>query len=50
MHVAEDMNDGLKKTKVGRRYEDPYTLELEELYERAVNGKACQDHRGGCST
>ena len=41
MTVREDAdgNGALKETVVRRTYEDPYTLELKELYALATEGK-----------
>lgn len=39
LHIAENVDDALKETTIRRTYEDPYTLEMKELYEWLVNGK-----------
>lgn len=39
LHITENIGSGLKETTIRRTYEDPYTLEVKELYEWAVNGK-----------
>ncbi|KKK24343.1 hypothetical protein P175DRAFT_0534954 [Aspergillus ochraceoroseus IBT 24754] len=39
MRVQENINGSLRETITRKSYEDPYTLELKELYEMVVNGK-----------
>ena len=39
MHIRENDNGAYKETVVRRTYEDPYTLEMKELYELVVNRK-----------
>ena len=38
MHIHENVGGAYRETMVRRTYEDPYTLELKELYEMVVNG------------
>lgn len=41
MHIREAMSNGSYRESIIRRtYEDPYTLEMKELYEFVVHGKA----------
>lgn len=39
LHIVESVDGALKETSIRRTYEDPYTLEMKELYEWIVNGK-----------
>ncbi len=39
MVVCENVDGGYKETMVRKTYEDPYTLEMKELYDWVVNGK-----------
>ncbi|OGE56475.1 hypothetical protein PENARI_c003G10091 [Penicillium arizonense] len=40
MHVQEDINGGLRECVIRKTYEDPYTIEMKELYQMVVDGKA----------
>jgi predicted dehydrogenase len=39
MTVTENAEGAYKESKVIKTYEDPYTLEMKELYQVVVNGK-----------
>ena len=39
MIVRENADGAYQETMVRRTYEDPYTLEMKELYQMVVNGK-----------
>jgi hypothetical protein len=39
MTVRENVNGGLRETVVRKTYEDPYTLEMKELYALATEGR-----------
>lgn len=40
LHISENLGNGCyKESTVRRTYEDPYTLEMKELYQWVVNGK-----------
>ncbi len=39
LHVSENVDGTYKESKIRRTYEDPYTLELLELYAMATGGK-----------
>jgi predicted dehydrogenase len=39
LHIAENVDGALKETTIRRTYEDPYTLEMKELYEWVANGQ-----------
>ncbi|KAB8266844.1 hypothetical protein BDV30DRAFT_247285 [Aspergillus minisclerotigenes] len=38
LHICEKDDDGYRETIIRRTYEDPYTLQLKELYDWAVHG------------
>lgn len=40
MHMQENINGGLKESVIRKTYEDPYTIEMKELYQVVVDGKA----------
>jgi hypothetical protein len=37
LHIAENVDGAYVERTIRRTYEDPYTLEMKELYEWAVN-------------
>ena len=39
LHIAENIDGAYRETMIRRTYEDPYTLELKELYGMVVDGK-----------
>ncbi|KAF4974101.1 hypothetical protein FZEAL_8974 [Fusarium zealandicum] len=39
MHVVENVDGALKETTIRKSYEDPYTLEMKELWKMVVEGK-----------
>jgi hypothetical protein len=39
MTVRENLDGGLRETVVRKTYEDPYTLEMKELYALATEGR-----------
>ncbi|KAE8419986.1 hypothetical protein BDV36DRAFT_293637 [Aspergillus pseudocaelatus] len=38
LHICEKVGDGYRETIIRRTYEDPYTLQLKELYSWVVHG------------
>lgn len=38
LHICEKDGDGYRETIIRRTYEDPYTLQLKELYDWVVHG------------
>lgn len=40
MHVQENVDGVYKESVIRKTYEDPYTLELKELYAMVMDGKA----------
>lgn len=39
LHICENVNGTYKESMIRRTYEDPYTLEIMELYKMIVEGK-----------
>jgi hypothetical protein len=39
LHICENFNGTYKESMIRRTYEDPYTLEIMELYKMIVEGK-----------
>lgn len=40
MNVQENIVGGLKESVIRKTYEDPYTIEMKELHQMVVGGKA----------
>ena len=40
MTICENMDGSYKESTIIKTYEDPYTLEMKELYQMVANGKA----------
>lgn len=40
LHISENVDGVYKETMIRKTYEDPYTLEMRELYAAVVDGKS----------
>lgn len=40
LHISEKASEGYRETILRRTYEDPYTLQLKQLYQWVVHGRS----------